>query len=229
MAASRTPHADVALRLRKKASYRQRFRDVFSVKLIHQSVFRAFDDYSGKRGHRVTFRQISIRAASRLLGGSLLAASLALPAFAVDEQALDVPADMSAEKQMEGRIDISVDGIQGRSGTVRVNLYASADAFLAQEDAKAEVAVMEDGVLVVSFTDLAPGSYAFVAYQDINGNGELDRGLFGIPLEPLGFSNGVVPVFSAPDFEDAAVAVVNGLTEIDITVRNLTGSRRAGS
>lgn len=112
---------------------------------------------------------------------------------------------------------------------MRVNLYASKASFLEHEDVQAEVIVAEEGASQVIFSDLAPGDYAAVAYQDLNGNGELDRGLFGIPLEPIGFSNGVVPVFSAPDFEDAAVSVADGATAIDITVRNLTAARRAGS
>jgi len=154
----------------------------------------------------------------------VLATPLALPAFASE-----VAEQLPAPEAPSGQIEITVDGTQARVGTVRVNLYASAEAFLEREDAQAEVAVSDEGASVVTFSDLAPGTYAAVAYQDINGNGELDRGLFGIPLEPLGFSNGVVPVFSAPDFEDAAVAVADGLTEIGITVRNLTSARRAGS
>jgi len=178
----------------------------------------------------VTFRHVTGKAASRLLGGLLLATPLAVPVVA-SEVIEDAPvaAVVASAVVTSGQIEIAVDGTQARVGMVRVNLYASKEAFLEREDAQAEVAVADQGASVVTFTDLAPGTYAAVAYQDINGNGELDRGLFGIPLEPLGFSNGVVPVFSAPDFEDAAVIVADGLTEIGITVRNLTSARRAGS
>ncbi|GAB5502184.1 DUF2141 domain-containing protein [Pyruvatibacter sp.] len=154
-----------------------------------------------------------------------LAAALVLPVQAEDGLAT---ASLTAPA-LPGVLEIAVDGTKAGVGTVRVNLYASKAAFLKQEDAQAEVAVPEDGASKLTFADLAPGEYAAVAYQDLNGNGELDRGLFGIPLEPIGFSNGAVPVFSAPDFEDAAVSVADGATAIEITVRNLAGARRAGS
>jgi len=39
--------------------------------------------------------------------------------------------------------------------------------------------------------DVAPGVYAAAAFQDLNGNGRLDRTPIGLPLEPYAFSNGV--------------------------------------
>lgn len=36
--------------------------------------------------------------------------------------------------------------------------------------------------------DLPPGRYAIQLFQDRNGNGQLDQGRRGIPLEPVGFS-----------------------------------------
>ena len=44
------------------------------------------------------------------------------------------------------------------------------------------------------FDDLPPGRYAVAAYQDVNGNGRLDREpvlLWSLPSEPYGFSNDV--------------------------------------
>ena len=43
------------------------------------------------------------------------------------------------------------------------------------------------GVLPFSFTGLEPGVYGIRCFQDSNGNGKLDRGLFG-PKEPWGMS-----------------------------------------
>lgn len=170
-------------------------------------------------------KNTSTRRLAGLLVALPLAAALALPVQA--DQGLDAT-DLLASA-LTGQLKIAVDGTKAGVGTVRVNLYASKASFLEHEDVQAEVIVAEEGASQVIFSDLAPGDYAAVAYQDLNGNGELDRGLFGIPLEPIGFSNGVVPVFSAPDFEDAAVSVADGATAIDITVRNLTAARRAGS
>jgi ABC-type glutathione transport system ATPase component len=38
------------------------------------------------------------------------------------------------------------------------------------------------------FKDLAPGTYAVSAYQDLNGNQRLDANMVGMPTEPYGFS-----------------------------------------
>jgi uncharacterized protein (DUF2141 family) len=48
---------------------------------------------------------------------------------------------------------------------------------------------------------LPKGKLAVRAFQDLNGNGKLDIGLFG-PKEPYGFSNNVRGTFSEPDFRE---------------------------
>jgi len=60
----------------------------------------------------------------------------------------------------------------------------------------------------VEIDALAPGRYAVVVYVDRNGNGKLDRGMFGRPTEPYGFSNGGGS-FGPPDFADALIEVAD--------------------
>ena len=43
------------------------------------------------------------------------------------------------------------------------------------------------------------GTYTASFYLDLNGNNELDKGLFGQPIEPYAFSNGARSMFSRPD------------------------------
>jgi len=180
-----------------------------------------------------------MRNRSVLSAAALLALSTAVVlgggGVALANMPVSAPLD-AAETQTAGdsgpvhvALDVTVDGTTETTGSIRVNLYASEDAFLEQEDVQAEADIGSDGNSLVSFANLMPGTYAAVAYHDVNGNGQLDRGLFGIPLEPFGFSNGVVPVLSAPDFEDAAVMISDGLESIAITVRRFTSERRAGS
>ncbi len=74
----------------------------------------------------------------------------------------------------------------------------------------------KDGGAIWVFRGLAPGRYAVAVYHDENGNGEFDQGFFGIPLEGYAFSNGATAFFSAPGFDEAAVTVGEGVTEITI-------------
>jgi len=43
------------------------------------------------------------------------------------------------------------------------------------------------------------GIYTASYYLDLNGNNELDKGIFGQPTEPYAFSNGARSMFSRPD------------------------------
>lgn len=49
-----------------------------------------------------------------------------------------------------------------------------------------------------------PGRYAVSVYQDVNGNGRLDRNILGIPKEPAGASNNPKPHFGPPAFDECA-------------------------
>jgi uncharacterized protein (DUF2141 family) len=58
------------------------------------------------------------------------------------------------------------------------------------------------------------GEYAVTVYHDENGNGKLDKGLFGKPLELYGFSNNARGIISRPDYKKAAFV----LDKADITI-----------
>ncbi len=45
------------------------------------------------------------------------------------------------------------------------------------------------------------------AYQDENDNHKIDRNLFGIPTEGIGFSNDARMRFGPPEFADAAIVL----------------------
>lgn len=167
--------------------------------------------------------------ASALMGA--LVGGTVLPAQAADAVSAQVMPEQTAVTHDDASVELAVviDGTMPGNGHVRLNLYKSGETFLKAEDAKLEVAVPETGQVRAVFTGLAPGTYAVVAYYDLNGNRTLDRGLFGIPLEPLGFSNGAMPVLSAPDFAEAAVTVAGEGAEIGIEVTYIGKSGRAGS
>ena len=57
------------------------------------------------------------------------------------------------------------------------------------------------------FGNLAPGRFAVTAIHDEDGDGALDRTLFGIPEEGVGFSEDAIGDRGAPPFVAAAVDI----------------------
>jgi short-subunit dehydrogenase/uncharacterized protein (DUF2141 family) len=55
-------------------------------------------------------------------------------------------------------------------------------------------------------------NYAVAVYQDLNGNGRLDKSTVGFPLEPYGFSRNYRPVYRGPRWRDASIAVERDLS-----------------
>ena len=70
----------------------------------------------------------------------------------------------------------------------------------------------DSSVLEFSF-ELPPAEYAISAYQDINGNKQLDFGIFHIPKEPVAFGNNFRPKFSAPKYKDCAIHIAKSMKE----------------
>ena len=59
-----------------------------------------------------------------------------------------------------------------------------------------------DNIAVVKIDSLPAGTYAVQYYHDINSNGKLDTGSFGIPEEGYGSSNDARGFMGPPDFAD---------------------------
>ncbi len=85
-------------------------------------------------------------------------------------------------------LEVVVEGIEPRPGTVYVALCQGGLA----ENAcgSGQEAPVSGGSRRFVFDGIAPGTYAVAAYQDLNGNGRLDRTGLGLPLEPYGLSRG---------------------------------------
>ena len=73
----------------------------------------------------------------------------------------------------------------------------------------------EGPVLSFVFSDVEPGRYAALAFQDSAGDGVLRRSRMGRPLEPYGLSNGAGRLHR-PSFEQAAVRVGEGGARIAV-------------
>ncbi len=102
--------------------------------------------------------------------------------------------------QPAGVLHVMVDNVRDRTGRVHVDL-CTRDQFLGDcrvaADAPAHVALT-----TVTLRGVKPGRYAAQVFYDQNGNGKVDRALFGIPREGVGFSNDAKIRLGPPKWED---------------------------
>ncbi|KQV48291.1 hypothetical protein ASC95_20295 [Pelomonas sp. Root1217] len=68
------------------------------------------------------------------------------------------------------------------------------------------------GRFSVVLKNLPEGPLAISLFQDANANGRLDMNPMGIPVEPFGFSNNAAGSFGPPQFEQAVVTPVAGVS-----------------
>ncbi|GAA5214259.1 DUF2141 domain-containing protein [Corallincola platygyrae] len=73
------------------------------------------------------------------------------------------------------------------------------------------------GTIAFSFEGIVKGSYAIKAFQDRNGNGELDVGMFG-PKEPWAIYKPADASWGAPKFEDTQFELTDNLSNIELVL-----------
>ncbi len=99
-------------------------------------------------------------------------------------------------------IEIAVSGVRLAKGVVRVSVCDQA-TFLKDCRWNAHAPAVK-GVTIVTVRNVPPGRYGATAFADKNNNDKVDQGLFGIPLEGVGFSNDAKIRMSPPKFDEAA-------------------------
>lgn len=106
-------------------------------------------------------------------------------------------------------LTVNIEGTRSAEAPVLFALYDSADSFPSSDRRlQAQTATVSSaGLASTVFRGLGAGRYALAVFQDLNGNGKLDRNLVGLPTEPFGFSNNVMGIAAPPSFDKAAVDV----------------------
>lgn len=108
-------------------------------------------------------------------------------------------------------LTVEIDGALAKGGSVAVALFdAAAAASFPKAPTAGQRTAATQGPVTVVFRNLQPGRYALSGYQDQNDNQRLDRGMFGIPKEPNGFSQDARGAGGPPEFRDAAFEVKDG-------------------
>lgn len=116
-----------------------------------------------------------------------------------------------------GTVRVWVPNTRAVRGTIHVDVCPAGD-FLKPCPYSAQARVKMGGTEII-VRDIPPGLYAIQLFHDENGNGKVDRGLFGIPKEGVGFSNNYRISTHAPRFKDARFMVGAGETRMTISLQ----------
>jgi uncharacterized protein (DUF2141 family) len=151
--------------------------------------------------HPAEPRSCNPRAAILLLAPALLCASAAAHA---------------------GTLTIDVDNVRNSAGMIHIDVCPEAK-FLKDDCRLAASAPARAGTTVLTVRDVPDGVYAVQAFHDENGNGKVDRALFGIPKEGIAFSNDAPIHFGPPSWNDARMTI-SGSKTIRIKMRYMMGA-----
>ena len=114
-------------------------------------------------------------------------------------------------------LHIEVEGLRSNNGSVRIAIFDSEDTFLGEaREASIRPIAGRKSVWAIA---LPSGTYAIAVHHDEDGNGEMATGLFGLPSEPVGFSNGARIMFGPPKWRRAAFELPDEGTTVIIRVR----------
>ncbi|KAA6303582.1 MAG: hypothetical protein EZS26_000133 [Candidatus Ordinivivax streblomastigis] len=85
-------------------------------------------------------------------------------------------------------IILEIHNVIKNSGIIYAGIYSNEKSY---KDKKPEQVIQIKPINTIVSIDLMlpDGEYVINAYQDINGNGKLDQGIFFIPKEPVGITN----------------------------------------
>ncbi len=129
---------------------------------------------------------------------------------------------LSAAAPPQGVLTIDVGNVRAAKGVVHVDVCPEAQ-FLKDDCPWSGNAPARFGDTRVTVSGLPAGRYAVQAFLDENRNGQVDRGLFGIPKEGIGFSNDAKIRFGPPKFAEAAFAFDGHARTIRLSLRYFMG------
>jgi len=151
------------------------------------------------------------RAGHSALIPALAAAALAACAATPTTSASAIGAPV----RTDGLADITI-AIEAErpEGDLYVSLFRGADAYGGGAPVAGRVVPARPSPAVVVFEGVEPGRYAVKMFHDLDGDGEMDANVLGIPSEPYAFSNNAPASFGPPGFEKAAFEVPAGASVV---------------
>jgi uncharacterized protein (DUF2141 family) len=132
-----------------------------------------------------------------------------LPASAATAIALVLGGGAAAQSAPAVDLRVIVPNVAG-SGSVVILLYNDPAAWTAEGRAfRTVVTPVKNGMAEAQFK-ASPGRYAVAAFQDRNGDGQLNLLPFRWPAEKVGYSGGVRPLIGRPSWDKADFGLEEG-------------------
>lgn len=131
---------------------------------------------------------------------------------------------LAAAEAATGSIAVEVGNVRNNRGQVVVDICPR-DRFLGDNCAWHGAAPARAGTTTVTIANVPPGDYAAQAFHDENASGEVDRGIFGIPKEGVGFSRNARIAWSPPKWRDAVFTHQARPEVIRFNLRYFMGAR----
>ncbi len=118
----------------------------------------------------------------------------------------------------ESTLRVRCDGLQSDIGICQLSVYHGSEGFNDPESAVMHISRQaKSGVALWELNGLPNGAFALTVFEDRNGNGQLDKGPDGVPIERYGFSNNPKTA-GIPSFDEACIEL-NEMAEVEIHLR----------
>ena len=128
---------------------------------------------------------------------------------------------LSAAAESEGSVDIAVSGLRNTNGALHACLTRNPAHF---PDCKSDPTALRSsapaGTHHLKIDHVPPGRYAIAVFHDQNSNRNLDK-FAGIPKEGFAFSRNPSIKFRAPRFEEVAIDLAPGTTQVRLKMNYL--------
>ena len=109
----------------------------------------------------------------------------------------------------DDNVKLEIVGLSNHSGTVNIAVFNKPDGFPnnPEKALRRFTLPISDNNTAITQLALPKGKYAFAVFHDTDGNGKLNKNIFGIPTEGYGFSGTTGMRLASPKFDDFLVTV----------------------
>jgi uncharacterized protein (DUF2141 family) len=147
---------------------------------------------------------------SLFVASTVLATALMTPAPAMAEVA---PATADAARETTS-LTIELSGFQKIQGQVFISIYDAESAYNgAGGPVSAHVVPVDEESETLLVQLPGTGTYGFRMFHDVDGDGEMDTNLFGMPTEPFAFSNNARGSMGPAKWDKVAFTVEGATTQ----------------